>query len=260
MPAGSRSQDNASAPHVTASAVAFVLAIALLAVIIVLAVNGVIDQGSGSSFAAVVAAFAAVFTLAFKLVTDELVRRQSEVRARLALAIALHAEISSNLEQQRKSLNPADVSKLISRKLSPEHKASTFDAKSSSESSGGLADLTDPIFAKAIERYDLIPEAAIHSVIDYYNLNGMLNNLVVFVSSNAFLDLNREQRQTVLRSYLELADRTDETACKALNNLRAYIDKAADSTSADLPERASAQLVILTDRDNVLLGMAKNET
>lgn len=242
-------------PHVTASALAIILAFTLLALILILAANGVINEGNAASFAAAVAAVVAVFGLAFKLITDELIRQQSEMRARLSLAIALHAEISSNLDQQRRTLDAADVAALIERKLVSPVSTEPSSTPDGEEHSAGLADFTDPIFAKAIERYDLVPETAIHAVIDYYNLNQMLNTLVGLVSSRKFLDLKVDQRATVLKSYFVLADRTDAKACEALAKLASYVNGIQQSDGPKFPGEYEQRSVKISAEHRKRLGL-----
>lgn len=190
------------------------------------------------------AVITAGMTMAMFLVgrmVQELERQFQRNEARVDLAVALYAEIASNLARQRRVI----TAEAIDKKLVSEFGAARPAALSqgtTAEKPGATADESDPIFLRAVENYERVPQPCIFAVVRYYNLNGMLNTAIASVSQRALAGMERDQKKQTLVEFYRLADETDEAASLALTTLRGFIERHGSKAARDMPQNGGSRV------------------
>ncbi len=181
-----------------------------------------LSRDTATAWGALFVAGTTLATFFLGRLAQELERRDQRAEARVDLAIALYAEISSNLRQQRRALTAASVKKKIAAELDEPQPPAGTDA--ATPGAAAKADTSDPIFAQAVEHYDRIPHDCIFEVVRYYNLNGMLNTSGDAVSAGALKGLSLGKKAQLLAGYYDLAQATDGAGMAALAKLRRFVE------------------------------------
>lgn len=183
------------------------------------------------------AVIAAGMTMAMFLVgrmVQELERQFQRNEARVDLAVALYAEIASNLSRQRRVITAQAIDKKLISEFGSARSAPATGA--SAEKPGATADESDPIFVRAVENYERVPQPCIFAVVRYYNLNGMLNTAIAAVSQRALAGMEMDQKKQTLVEFYRLADETDEAATGALGTLKGFIAQHEEKAARALPQ------------------------
>ncbi|MBS7539485.1 hypothetical protein [Ancylobacter lacus] len=205
-------------------AAAVVIAGLFLALVVLFALLTALglSRDTATAWGALFVAGTTLATFFLGRLAQELERRDQRAEARIDLAIALYAEISSNLRQQRRALTAASVRKKIAAEF--EEPQPPADTDAAPPGPAAKADTSDPIFAQAVEHYDRIPHDRIFDVVRYYNLNGMLNTSGDAVGAGALKGLSKGKKAQLLAGYYELANATDSAGMAALARLRQFVE------------------------------------
>ncbi len=190
------------------------------------------------------AVITAGMTMAMFLVgrmVQELERQFQRNEARVDLAVALYAEIASNLARQRRVITAEAIDKKLVSEFSTARAAAASQG-ATTEKPGATADESDPIFLRAVENYERVPQPCIFAVVRYYNLNGMLNTAIASVSQRALAGMERDQKKQTLVEFYRLADETDEAASLALTTLKSFIERHGSQAARDLPQNDGSRV------------------
>ncbi len=201
-----------------------IFALGILAIALLVAAG--IDLGRNSVFwAGFVAAMVGLASLMIGRFADVMTRRNDDLLGQLRLALALYAEIHSNLRQTR-AVTTLD---LAAKRLQLEARGEGSSAEPPAPAPSGApaaaeTDVTQPFFDRATEHYDKIPSHCIVAVVEYYNLNGMIETSLEGLRREAIGHMTLARRFMYLHAHFALVSRTDVAGTLALRQLRDEID------------------------------------
>ncbi|HSI42364.1 MAG TPA: hypothetical protein VLA00_17595 [Xanthobacteraceae bacterium] len=207
-------------------AAAFAMAVLFINMVILFALLTLagVTQEAPTAWGALFVAGTTLATFFVGRLAQELERRDQRNEARTDLAIALYAEIWSNLQQQRRVLTLDSIDRKIESELGmPKVPRAAAVTALSEAKAGATADSSDPIFSEAMKHYERIPHECMLAVVLYYNLNGMLNQSTGAIAEKTLSGLRPDQKAQTLVGYYELANKTDTSAMWALRKLHGFI-------------------------------------
>ncbi len=213
----------------------------------------IVDKETATFWAGLLVAAVSLVSFLLSRFADEMVRRETKLDAEIRLALALFAEISSNLRQQRKAFTEINVITKFEQIWSPDvpppaARSPLKDIFLSGSPSAAAIDKTaqgvtavdesQPFFNIAIERYSSIPASAIQEVVEYYNLDSMASQTQKALVGAAYEQLPGYKKAKFLMSYYDLLMRVDSAGLAAITALK----HAMEHVSRHLDSRRTESL------------------
>ena len=206
--------------------------------------------GAASFWAAFVAALGSLLTLAASKLCELAIAADARQRERREMLTALCAEICSKIKRQRKAFAPANRAAVfgeLSQFIAIEEtlKAaesglyrSSVSAKRSESSRFATADPDDAVYSSLRQKLYTLPPQIVASCVVYYNLDAMINKVLISVDSNQFDEISASRKAGIYAELYALANEVDATAELALIELRSALIALNARDIADLPAMA----------------------